>query len=125
MDSRFFPEVPSRDLDGLASSRHCLRDSLNDTIWSSEVPTLLNHDLEGNTFSPSLGKDASPNQSSFGSDLEKKGVEEDPRAHIFLGRPMTVAHEIAFFAVVSTANFTPRKLASAREYSVLYYAKAN
>ncbi|KAH9993646.1 MFS general substrate transporter [Xylariaceae sp. FL0662B] len=37
----------------------------------------------------------------------EKGHQEDPRAHIFLGKPMSVAHEIAFFAIVSTANFTP------------------
>ncbi|KAI1173313.1 major facilitator superfamily transporter [Nemania sp. FL0916] len=29
------------------------------------------------------------------------------RAHLFLGSPMSIVHEIAFFAVVSTANFTP------------------
>jgi hypothetical protein len=41
------------------------------------------------------------------SDVEK-GEKENRRAYLFLGRPMSVAHELAFFAVVSTANFTPR-----------------
>ncbi|KAI1354636.1 major facilitator superfamily transporter [Xylaria sp. FL0043] len=39
-------------------------------------------------------------------DLEKT-VPRNKRADIFLGKPMGLAHELAFFAVVSTANFTP------------------
>lgn len=39
----------------------------------------------------------------------EKGTERERRAHLFLGKPMSVAHEVAFFAVVSTANFTPRE----------------
>lgn len=37
----------------------------------------------------------------------EKGTVRERRAHLFLGKPMSVAHEVAFFAVVSTANFTP------------------
>ncbi|KAI5928497.1 major facilitator superfamily domain-containing protein [Camillea tinctor] len=47
-------------------------------------------------------RDASTNS----SDLEKQS-QENPRAHIFLTRPMTTLHEIAFFMIVATANFTP------------------
>ncbi|KAI0542207.1 major facilitator superfamily transporter [Xylaria digitata] len=43
---------------------------------------------------------------SSSSDFEKRS-ERDQRAYLFLGKPMSVAHELAFFAVVSTANFTP------------------
>ncbi|KAF2972532.1 hypothetical protein GQX73_g973 [Xylaria multiplex] len=43
---------------------------------------------------------------SSSSDFEKRR-EQDQRAYLFLGKPMSVAHELAFFAVVSTANFTP------------------
>ncbi|KAJ8131155.1 hypothetical protein O1611_g2474 [Lasiodiplodia mahajangana] len=43
---------------------------------------------------------------SGGSDIEKIS-EPDQRAYLFLGEPMSVVHEIVFFAVVSTANFTP------------------
>ncbi|GAP82350.1 putative probable Drug resistance protein YOR378W [Rosellinia necatrix] len=39
-------------------------------------------------------------------DIEKNS-EQDDRAYLFLGRSMNIAHELAFFAVVSTANFTP------------------
>lgn len=45
---------------------------------------------------------------SGSSDIEKTGVQ-DKRAYLFLGEPMSIIHELAFFAVVSTANFTPRK----------------
>lgn len=44
---------------------------------------------------------------SGSSDIEKTSVQ-DQRAYIFLGEPMSIVHELAFFAVVSTANFTPR-----------------
>ncbi|KAI0603530.1 major facilitator superfamily domain-containing protein [Biscogniauxia sp. FL1348] len=47
-------------------------------------------------------RDASTN----GSDLEKQS-HGNPRAHIFLTRPMTTLHETAFFMIVATANFTP------------------
>ncbi|KAH9883710.1 MFS general substrate transporter [Xylariomycetidae sp. FL2044] len=41
-------------------------------------------------------------------DLEKaNAVETYERAHVFLTKPMSVAHELAFFVVVATANFTP------------------
>ncbi|KAI1145029.1 major facilitator superfamily transporter [Nemania diffusa] len=44
-------------------------------------------------------------------DSDSSGIEEiskqDRRAYLFLGKPMSVVHELAFFAVVSTANFTP------------------
>ncbi|KAI1121560.1 major facilitator superfamily transporter [Nemania abortiva] len=40
------------------------------------------------------------------SDIEKI-IERDRRAYLFLGEPMSVVHELAFFAIVSTANFTP------------------
>ncbi|KAI1426965.1 major facilitator superfamily transporter [Xylaria sp. FL1777] len=43
---------------------------------------------------------------SGSSDLEKNSPR-DRRTYIFLGKPMSFAHELAFFAVVSTANFTP------------------
>lgn len=43
---------------------------------------------------------------SGSSDIEKTGVQ-DKRAYLFLGEPMSIIHELAFFAVVSTANFTP------------------
>ncbi|KAI1160898.1 major facilitator superfamily transporter [Nemania serpens] len=43
---------------------------------------------------------------SGSSDIEKTSVQ-DQRAYIFLGEPMSIVHELAFFAVVSTANFTP------------------
>ncbi|KAI1265183.1 major facilitator superfamily transporter [Xylariaceae sp. FL1019] len=40
-------------------------------------------------------------------DIEQKAYP-DPRAQLFLGKPMSIAHELAFFAIVSTANFTPQ-----------------
>ncbi|KAI0976127.1 major facilitator superfamily transporter [Xylaria arbuscula] len=40
------------------------------------------------------------------SDLEKSS-SQDQRASIFLGKPMSFTHELAFLTVVSTANFTP------------------
>ncbi|KAI0118715.1 major facilitator superfamily transporter [Nemania sp. FL0031] len=40
------------------------------------------------------------------SDIEKTS-ERDHRAYLFLREPMSLVHELAFFAVVSTANFTP------------------
>ncbi|KAI1360521.1 major facilitator superfamily transporter [Xylaria arbuscula] len=40
------------------------------------------------------------------SDIEKSS-EHDQRASLFLGRPLSFAHEVAFFAVVATSNFTP------------------
>ncbi|KAI1826253.1 major facilitator superfamily transporter [Xylaria intraflava] len=43
---------------------------------------------------------------SRSSDLEKEG-RQGRRDELFLGQPMSIVHEIAFFAVVSTANFTP------------------
>ncbi|GAW22269.1 hypothetical protein ANO14919_118050 [Xylariales sp. No.14919] len=43
---------------------------------------------------------------SGSSDFEKRS-EPDQRAYLFLQKPMSVVHELAFFAVVSTANFTP------------------
>ncbi|KAI1376719.1 MFS general substrate transporter [Hypoxylon crocopeplum] len=98
--------MPGRGANGHLSTR-CRRDSFEDMAWSYDAKALPNHDVDGTTLSLSLGKDDCQNQSSLGSDLEKKGAGQDPRAHLFLGRPMTVAHEAAFFAVVSTANFTP------------------
>jgi len=53
--------------------------------------------------------DAITTSSSGSSDVEK-GRQHDSRASIFLGKPMTIVHELVFFAVVSTANFTPRRL---------------
>lgn len=44
-------------------------------------------------------------------DLEKRSPR-DQRAYIFLGKPMSFSHELAFLAVVSTANFTPRGYSS-------------
>ncbi|KAI1433386.1 major facilitator superfamily transporter [Xylaria sp. CBS 124048] len=43
---------------------------------------------------------------SRSSDLEKRS-RQDRRDDLFLRQPMSVAREVAFFAVVSTANFTP------------------
>ncbi|KAI0841600.1 MFS general substrate transporter [Hypoxylon sp. FL0890] len=108
MDSSSLPEVRGRDGDGSALSMCHQKNASGDMIWSYSAPALRSHDLDGKTLSPSLRKDDCQNQSSLGSDMEKKGGEGDPRAHIFLGQPMTVIHEIAFFTVVSTANFTPR-----------------
>ncbi|KAI1417667.1 MFS general substrate transporter [Hypoxylon sp. FL1857] len=108
MDSSSLPEVRTRDVDGQASSMGHQKDGPGDMIWSYSTPALQSHGLDSKTLSPSLRKDDCQNQSSLGSDMEKKGGEGDPRAHIFLGQPMAVVHEIAFFAVVSTANFTPR-----------------
>ncbi|KAI1335709.1 major facilitator superfamily transporter [Xylariaceae sp. FL0016] len=64
--------------------------------------------LETNTIDPaaSLKTSIHYDTSTSSTDLEKKG-SEDPREHIFLGKPMSVAHELAFFLVVATANFTP------------------
>ncbi|KAI1457224.1 MFS general substrate transporter [Annulohypoxylon moriforme] len=108
MDPNSLPEVLSRDVGRHASLCH-RKDGFDETVWSYSAPELPSHDLDGNTLSPRLEINDRQNQpSSLSSDLEKKGGREDPRAHIFLGRPMTVIHEIAFFAVVSTANFTPR-----------------
>lgn len=39
-------------------------------------------------------------------DIEKTSVQ-DQRSYLFFGKPMSILHELAFFAVVSTANFTP------------------
>ncbi|KAI1212416.1 MFS general substrate transporter [Annulohypoxylon truncatum] len=108
MDPNSLPEALSRDVGRQASLCH-RKDGFDETVWSHSAPELPSHDLDGKTLSPKLGMDDHQNQpSSLSSDLEKKGGREDPRAHIFLGRPMTVIHEIAFFAVVSTANFTPQ-----------------
>ncbi|KAI2642680.1 major facilitator superfamily transporter [Xylaria nigripes] len=52
------------------------------------------------------GFDVDQTMSSHDSDLEK-GSRQDRRDGLFLGRPMSVVHELLFFAVVSTANFTP------------------
>ncbi|KAI1143929.1 MFS general substrate transporter [Hypoxylon sp. FL0543] len=104
MDSSSLPEVCGRDADGSVSP---ICHQKNDTTWSYSVQAVQNHELYGKTLSPSLRKDDCQNQSSLGSDMEKKGGEGNSRAHIFLGQPMTVIHEIAFFTVVSTANFTP------------------
>ncbi|KAI1074461.1 MFS general substrate transporter [Whalleya microplaca] len=57
-------------------------------------------------MSSALGGDLIEPSSNNSSDTEK-GPQQDPRSHIFLGKPMSVAHELAFFAIVSTANFTP------------------
>ncbi|KAI1104212.1 MFS general substrate transporter [Jackrogersella minutella] len=110
MDSSSLPEVLGRDAGEHASSPSSChqKDEFGGSAWSYSAPELLSHDFDGKTISPSLRKDDCQNQSSLGSDLEKKGNNDDPRTHIFLGRPMTVIHEIAFFAVVSTANFTPQ-----------------
>ncbi|KAJ2986124.1 hypothetical protein NUW58_g5176 [Xylaria curta] len=43
---------------------------------------------------------------SSNSDIEKR-TEQSQRDYFFLGKPMSVVHELVFFAVVSTANFTP------------------
>jgi hypothetical protein len=48
---------------------------------------------------------------SGSSDIEKIS-KQDQRAYLFLGKPMSIVHELAFFAVVSTANFTPRGYSS-------------
>ncbi|KAI0024727.1 major facilitator superfamily transporter [Xylariomycetidae sp. FL0641] len=59
------------------------------------------------TESPSApGTDGYRDVSTSSSELEKSS-HVHPRAHIFLGKPMSVLHELAFYAVVSTANFTP------------------
>ncbi|KAI0131768.1 MFS general substrate transporter [Hypoxylon sp. NC0597] len=108
MDSSSLPDVRGRDVDGHASSMCHREGGSGDTVWSYSAPALQCHDLDGKTISPSLRKDDCQNQSSLGSDMEKKGGGSDPRAHIFLTQPMTVIHEIAFFTVVATANFTPR-----------------
>lgn len=50
------------------------------------------------------------NSVSSSSDLEKN--KEGSREHIFLGEPMSIAHELAFFFIVATANFTPRQSTS-------------
>ncbi|KAI1310868.1 major facilitator superfamily transporter [Xylaria venustula] len=42
-----------------------------------------------------------------GSSDTEKSCPQDERASIFLGKPMSFAHELAFLAVISTANFTP------------------
>ncbi|KAI0408591.1 major facilitator superfamily transporter [Xylaria palmicola] len=43
---------------------------------------------------------------SSSSEIEK-AIEQDQRAFFFLRQPMSILHELVFFAVVSTANFTP------------------
>ncbi|KAL7626799.1 multidrug-resistance type transporter aminotriazole resistance [Parahypoxylon ruwenzoriense] len=108
MDPNFLPGVSGYDVNTHTSSPHHQGDGLDDKARGYNTPVLPNHDLDGETLSPSLRKNNDLNQSSLGSDMEKKGGHGDPRAHIFLGKPMTAIHEAAFFTVVSTANFTPR-----------------
>ncbi|KAI0480634.1 major facilitator superfamily transporter [Xylariaceae sp. FL0804] len=73
--------------------------------YSSTLPNPL--DIDESRLAPSVGGTSGGNGTSAGSsDLEQKS-EANPRSHIFLGRPMSVAHELAFFIVVATANFTP------------------
>ncbi|KAI2636432.1 MFS general substrate transporter [Hypomontagnella submonticulosa] len=107
MDSSFSPDGPSGGVNRHVLSQSRQKDSIDEIIWNYSRSVQLGHDLDDKTLSTSLGTGDSQNQSSLVSDLEKKEDGANPRAHIFLGRPMTVIHELAFFAVVSTANFTP------------------
>lgn len=52
-------------------------------------------------------------------DIEKTSVQ-DQRSYLFFGKPMSILHELAFFAVVSTANFTPRGYFSIHSYSLSF-----
>lgn len=61
---------------------------------------------------------------SEASDIEKRG-EQDQRASLFLGRPMSFAHEVAFFAVVATSNFTPRTYLSISHLVLSYLPSAH
>ncbi|KAF3064092.1 hypothetical protein GL218_01228 [Daldinia childiae] len=107
MDSNVLPEAPGCYTDEHASLGYNRTDNFEDTVRRDSVPASPIHDADGKSLSPGLGKDDCQNQSSLDSDLEKKGSKGHPRAHIFLGKPMSVIHELAFFVVVSTANFTP------------------
>ncbi|KAI1321016.1 major facilitator superfamily transporter [Xylariaceae sp. FL0255] len=44
---------------------------------------------------------------SSSSHVVQEAHREDPRANFFLGKPMSFIHELTFFAIVSTVNFTP------------------
>ncbi|KAI1393826.1 MFS general substrate transporter [Hypoxylon trugodes] len=107
MDSGPSEKEPCHEADKQASLQCHQRGSFDVTAWSHDALTPPNHDLDGKTLSLSIRKDDCQHQSSLSSDLEKRGSGEDPRAHIFLGKPMSVIREIAFFTVVATANFTP------------------
>ncbi|KAI1771331.1 MFS general substrate transporter [Hypoxylon cercidicola] len=107
MDSSDLPGVSDRDAGGSASSRQYQRENPNDASRSHDGPAQQSHDPDDTTLSHSLGHD-NQNQPSLNSELEKTESQENPRAHLFLGRPMSIIHEVAFFAVVSTANFTPQ-----------------
>ncbi|XXH05138.1 DNA-directed DNA polymerase gamma mip1 [Hypoxylon texense] len=107
MDSTDLAGVPDRDAGGPAPSRQHQGDVLNDAARGHDVPAPLGHDSDDTTLSPSLGHD-DQNQPSLNSGLEKIESQENPRAHIFLCRPLSILHELAFFIIVSTANFTPQ-----------------
>ncbi|KAI1804413.1 MFS general substrate transporter [Daldinia bambusicola] len=85
MASSVLPNALRRYVDG-----YDRKDNDEDTVQGHNTPASLSRDVDGKTLSP-----------------KRKGSEGNPRAHIFLGKPMSVFHELAFFAVVSTANFTP------------------
>ncbi|KAI8626830.1 major facilitator superfamily transporter [Xylariaceae sp. FL1651] len=91
------------------SSSTALNDSNVNATWAVTMHHTDHHD--SHRFAPSVGgetSDCDSNDSTVSSNNDtEKNSQHDPRAHMFLGKPMSVAHELAFFLVVSTANFTP------------------
>ncbi|KAI0194148.1 major facilitator superfamily transporter [Astrocystis sublimbata] len=76
---------------------------------SKDVSTMGKRRREVDTNVPTRTRSASTageTIASGGGDIEKN-CNQDRRSCFFLGKPMSIAQEFAFFAVVSTANFTP------------------
>ncbi|CAJ2510089.1 Uu.00g059890.m01.CDS01 [Anthostomella pinea] len=109
MDTTRFSTSPSHDADGKSPhTTHVRRGDFDEFDWQySDAAAKPSPDLHVTSIQDSAGRDASQHDTSVGSsDLEKRS-HENPRSQLFLGKPMSIAHEMAFFAVVSTANFTP------------------
>lgn len=86
------------------------RDRIVTTTWDVLKTQADHHEQDNTAMSINIVKpecDADEIMTSDSGDTEK-GSQQDRRAYLFLGKPMSVAHELAFFAVVSTSNFTPR-----------------
>ncbi|KAI8949592.1 major facilitator superfamily transporter [Xylaria longipes] len=84
------------------------RQSTVRTTWELSMTHADHHRDDTLVSIRTTGSDSNAGEAmaSSGCDIEKRS-EQDQRAYFFLGKPMSIAHELAFFVVVSTANFTP------------------
>ncbi|KAI1742272.1 major facilitator superfamily transporter [Xylaria scruposa] len=85
-----------------------LQQSTVGMMWEPSATHANRHRDDAPVSIRTIGSDSNAGgvMASSGSDIEKRS-EHDQRTYFFFGKPMSIANELAFFLVVSSANFTP------------------